>query len=160
MRSATSFLAIAAFLLATAAPALGVQGATVAGSYQYSPFAQTPTREVSIQAHRSGDSVRGSYEWTSLVDGVTRTGEVTCLVVDGSDAWLAGRETQTTGQPASGAFFRIDDGGAPGVTHDAAVAWIADPGQQLDELEAWCTDRNSEIPLFELDSGNLIVLEV
>jgi hypothetical protein len=142
--------------LVLAAPTLAESDPIVAGSYRYSPVVSEAAREVSIRA-QTAHSVRGTYRWTNLTNGVTRAGEITCLVVDGPDAWLAGRETYTNGLPAAAAFFRVHDGGAPGAAVDATVAFIADPGQTLSELEAWCYNQNTDVGLFPLDSGNLAV---
>lgn len=155
MRALRTMIAVLAALTTLAAPVTATGGTTVAGSYRYSPFDATPTRAVSIRAHANEGGVGGSWQWTNLLNGTTRSGAIICLVVDGSEAWLAGPDS-TPGDPA-GAFFRIHDGGAPGTEHDETVAFIGDPGQTLEELEAWCREQTTDISLFPIDEGNLVV---
>jgi hypothetical protein len=154
MRSALAAIAVA--LLATGIVSAGSQPSVSAG-FAYSPTTDDgPTRSVTVHAS-GGAVVGGTYRWTNLLSGTTRTGTITCMVIDGSDAWLAGPETRTDGVPAAGAFFHFADGGTPGIANDLAVAWIGDPGQSLDELLAWCADQNSDVSLFDIDGGNLTV---
>lgn len=155
MRALRSVTIVVVALAALAAPVLAGSGSIVAGSYRYIPFDETPTRAVSIRAQANAGGVAGSWEWINLLNGTRHSGSITCLVVNGSDAWLAGPDF-SAGDPA-GAFFRFHDGGAPGAEHDEAVAFIGDPGQTLNELEAWCQQRNVGTDLFPLDEGNLVV---
>ena len=40
---------------------------------------------------------------------------------------------------------------------DLAVTWVQDPWQSFEELQGWCESRFTDVPLFELDSGNFTV---
>lgn len=132
------------------------------GSYIFFAFGNpNAVRSVSIDAHGT-DPVKGMWSQNG------RSGPVTCLVVDGADAFAFG--PATVGGRA--AFFWVHDGGTPGSAGDLAVTWIQDlpgdelpPGlepQTLEEMESWClnSDPPFEIPQFPLDSGNLTVRDV
>ena len=56
----------------------------------------------------------------------------------------------------TGVFIYLIDGGSPG-TEDLAVTWVQDPDQSFDELQGWCESQFTDVPLFELDRGNLTV---
>jgi hypothetical protein len=143
--------AITLAVIATAALGGLAQAASsvdkVTGSYAYTSTSGPKT--VSIDAHGS-DPVKGTWSFRST--GANISGVVTCLVVDGSDAWIAG--TPTNGE--FGAFFYLHDGGTPG-TDDLAVTWIQDPGQPFKQLQGWCETQYTDVPLFPLDGGNLVV---
>ena len=86
--------------------------------------------------------------------GRTGKGPIACLVIDGSDAWLAG--PGTTG-PDTGVFIHVHDGGNPGGGDDMATAFGQDPGQPLDELLGWCETKSEDVPLFPMDRGDVTV---
>jgi hypothetical protein len=136
-------LAIVAASVAQASPSV----AKVTGSYSYTSFSGPKT--VSLSAHGT-TPVKGT--WSFRGGAATIGGPITCLVVDGSEAWLAG--TQSVGE--DGVFIYLIDGGSPG-TEDLAVTWVQDPDQSFDDLQGWCESRFTDVPLFELDSGNLTV---
>jgi hypothetical protein len=123
--------------------------AKVTGSYKYTNFGGGH-RSASISATAS-TPVRGVWSWQD------RRGPVTCLVVDGRDAWLAG--PGTTG-PETSVFIYVHDGGAPGTADDMATAWGQDPGQPFEELLDWCETQATHVPLFPLDSGNVTVRDL
>ena len=138
---------IALGLIATAAPVVASSPtAGVTGNYTYTTFTGGH-REVTLSAKLSGEV---SGFWSAQSGG----GPVTCLVVDGNEAWLAG--TGTTG-PDTGAFIHVVDGGAPGSAYDLVTAWFQDPGQPFEELQGWCEDRATHVPLFDVDTGNVTV---
>jgi hypothetical protein len=126
------------------------------GTYTYTT---TGPRSVSLDAHGS-DPVKGT--WT-LASGA-RSGPVTCLVVQGADAFIYG-------PPAAGgdraAFFWVHDEGTPGTAGDMAVTWVQDlPGEVRNpytraEMEDWCRNAGDGFPagLYPLDSGNLTVFD-
>jgi hypothetical protein len=149
MQHRASVIALA--VVATAALATFAQAASsvdkVTGTYGYTSTSGPKT--VSIDAHGT-DPVKGTWSFRSTRANIR--GVVTCLVVDGSDAWLAG--TPTNGE--FGAFFYLHDGGTPG-TNDLAVTWIQDPGQPFEQLQGWCETQYTDVPLFEVESGNLVV---
>ena len=139
---------IALGLIVSAAPVIaGSPTALVAGSYTYTTFTGGH-RQVGISARLSGGEASGS--WSNLAG----SGPITCLVVDGNEAWLAG--TGTTG-PETGIFIYVIDGGAPGSAYDLVTAWGQDPGQPFEELQGWCEDRATHVPLFTVDTGNVTV---
>ena len=119
----------------------------VTGSYSYTSFSGPKT--VSLSAHGT-TPVKGT--WSFRGGATTIGGPITCLVVDGSEAWLAG--PPSVGE--DGVFIYLIDAGSPG-TEDLAVTWVQDPDQSFDELQGWCESRFTDVPLFELDSGNLTV---
>jgi len=151
-----------AMLLAGAALAAGPV-ATVTGSYSYQVFEDGPTRSVDIDAHGT-DPVKGSWAFSGRLRGV-----VTCLVIDGNDAFMFGPGTVG----GRGAFFWVRDGNAPGGSDDQAITWIQDlptdplpPGfepQTLEEMEGWCLNAGEGFPgledpgLLPLTSGNLTI---
>lgn len=109
---------------------------TVAGHYTYNIFGD-PCNWRTWTIHAVGTNpVKGSWtvdRWTC--GGLTNslTGSVTCLRVDGDDAWVAG--------PIAGggaAFIFLHDGGSPGAAGDRALGWFADPPQTLEDMETIC----------------------
>jgi hypothetical protein len=144
--------------LASPAPAAGPVD-KVTGTYTYFPFGNpNALRAASIDAHGT-DPVKGTW---SLND---RSGPVTCLVVQGADAFMFG--PAAVGGRA--AFFWVHDGGMPGSAGDLAVTWIQDlpgddlpPGldpQTIEEMESWCLNASGPdgIQQFPVASGNLTV---
>ena len=144
---AAGSLAVAALVVSgvAGAAATGPTGG-VAGSYTYRNL-NDAHRSASITAMAS-NPVKGTWSWQG------RRGPVTCLVVDGPDAWLAG--PGTTG-PETGVFIRVHDGGNPGPGNDVVTGWGQDPGQPLEELLEWCETKATHVPLFEMDTGNVTV---
>ena len=136
-------LAVVAASVAQASPSV----AKVTGTYSYTSFSGPKT--VSLSAHGT-TPVKGT--WSFRGGATTIGGPITCLVVDGSEAWLAG--TPSVGE--DGVFIYLIDGGSPG-TEDLAVTWVQDPDQSFEELQGWCESRFTDVPLFEVDSGNLTV---
>ena len=136
-------LAVMAASVAQASPSV----AKVTGTYNYTSFSGPKT--VSLSAHGT-TPVKGT--WSFRGGAATIGGPITCLVVDGSEAWLAG--TRSGGE--TGVFIYLIDGGSPG-TEDLAVTWVQDPDQSFDELQGWCESQFTDVPLFELDRGNLTV---
>lgn len=119
--------------------------AVVAGSYTYTTDGGGH-RTVSIRA-QGADPVRGTWSFQN------RSGPITCMVVDGPDAWLAG--PTSSGELA--AFLYVHDGGTPGTAGDAAVTWISDPGQTLADMESWCRTSYTEVTRYSLTSGDLAI---
>ena len=85
-------------------------------------------------------------------------GPVTCLVIDGQDAWLAGPATTVSdGTTDRAAFLFVQDGGRGG-TSDTAVLWMKTVrGQTLATMEGWCTSRFIPTGPFPLDEGDVTV---
>jgi hypothetical protein len=53
-------------------------------------------------------------------------------------------------------FAYVVDGGGMGM-NDLAVTWIQDPWQPFEELQGWCETQFTDVPLFPLEAGNLVV---
>jgi hypothetical protein len=138
----------------------------VSGSYTYKVFGDAPERSVSVEAIGS-DPVTGTWTFQALPDGAPQSGPVTCLLVQGNEAFMFGPPAEAGGR---GAFLWVIDGGA---ANDRAISWMQDlPGdplppnlepQTLDEMEGWCRnagegypDRENTPPL-PLLSGSLSV---
>ena len=122
----------------------------VTGSYTYT--SPSGPKTVSIDAHAT-NPLKGSWTFTNQ-RGESLSGPITCLVVDGSDAWMAG--PATTG--AAGAFLYLHDGGSPG-RDDLAVTWIQDSGQPFAELQNWCETKSTHVERYPLDAGNVVIHE-
>ena len=141
--------AIAAVTIAGGALA-STSDSKVTGSYTYT--SPSGSKTVSIDAH-AANPLKGSWTFTNQ-RGESLSGPITCLVVDGSDAWMAG--TDTTG--GAGAFLYVHDGGSPG-RDDLAVTWIQDPGQPFAELQGWCETKATHVERYPLDAGNVVIHE-
>ena len=137
----------------------------VTGSYTYIVVEGRPGRAVTVDAHGT-DPIRGTWSFQALPAGVVQSGSVTCLVVEGDDAFMFG--PATVGGRA--AFLWVRDGGAPGGADDQAITWMQDlptddlpPGldpQTLDEMEDWCESARASYPgigPIPLASGNLTI---
>jgi hypothetical protein len=145
----------------------GPAGGTVTGTYHYFNF-DDPTnparaRQVSVSA-KGTDPVSGRWSLTWPAAKATISGDVTCLVVDGNQAWVAGRITKIKnvdpGEVGEGVFLWVRDGAVTGVP-DRAYSWIGDQGQPLAEMEAWCLSKNVSMPGFAggftVDRGDVTV---
>jgi hypothetical protein len=133
------------------------RGPFVNGAYSYS-VKPGATRRDSISAHLEDGPVG---EWSRMNPatggGTSFGGPVTCLVIDGPDAWLAGPATTTSdGSADRSAFAHLHDGG-PGGEEDAAVLWMNDPGQTLETMEGWCESRFVPAGPYPLDDGDIVV---
>ena len=122
--------------------------ARVTGTFEYT--SPSGPKAVTIEAHGT-DPVKGSWTLTNHL-GVSRGGPLTCLVVDGSEAWMAGRGA--TGD--AGAFLYVHDGGSPG-RGDLVVTWIQDPGQPFEELQGWCETQAAQLDRYPVDTGNVVI---
>lgn len=140
---ATTVLVASGVGVASAARPSGM----VAGTFTYRPFGGTSVRSGTI-AGVDTPHQKGVWSWQD------RGGPITCLVVDGQDAWLAG--PGSTG-PDTGVFMHVHDGGGLGAADDMATAWGQDPGQPFEELVEWCETQATEVPLFPIDSGSIVV---
>ena len=64
---------------------------------------------------------------------------MSCLVVDGPDARVAGPLTRGTEPSGVAGFLWVQDGGLPGGAGEMAITWMADLGvQTLADMEALC----------------------
>ena len=139
---------------ASLAPALG---GSVNGAYAYS-VRPGATRRDSVSA-RLDDGPTG--EWSRMVpadgSGNSFGGPITCIVIDGQDAWLAGPATfASDGSTNLAALLVVHDAG-PGGEADRAVLWMTDPGQTLATMEGWCRDKFIPADPYPLDDGNVTI---
>ena len=129
-------------------------GPFVAAAYTYDEGA--PRRD-SVAAHFEGGSPVG--EWTRTqppIDGSTWAGPVTCLMIDGNDAWLAGPATTSADPTTVAAFVHLHDGGPDG-EGDMAILWRSNAGQTLTTLEGWCRLKFVPGGPFPITSGDIVV---
>jgi hypothetical protein len=152
----------AAVVLAGVVQATGTVD-SVTGSYSYVVFEGGAPRSVVVDAHGT-DPIKGTWSF----GGGQLSGPVTCLVVDGDQAFMFGPGTVG----GRGAFLWVRDGGTPGGSDDEAITWIQDlPGddlprgfkpQTLAEMEGWCLNSGKGYPGADLGtvpliSGNLTI---
>jgi hypothetical protein len=127
-------------------------GAFVAAHYVYNE--QVPRRDtISARFDAAGDP---TGEWTRTIPaprGTPFAGPVTCLVIEGNKAWLAGPATTTDGTRDS-AYVHLVDGG-PGGADDRAIMWMNNPGESLQLLEGWCRDKFVPDGPFPLTNGEI-----
>lgn len=132
-------------------------GPSVNGAYSYT-VGSGSTRRDSVAARLEGERAAG--EWSQMIPasgGVSIGGPVTCLVIDGHDAWLAGPATTASdGSVGRSALVYVHDGG-PGPDDDTAVLRMNDPGQTLTTMEGWCESQFIPAEPFPLDDGNVTV---
>lgn len=135
-----------------ATPSPSTSEAFVAGSYVYGT--RPPRRDTVAAQFEAGEPV-GEWSRISPADGSgnTYTGTVTCLVIDGSTAWLAGPTTAAT-DGTEAALIVIHDGGPSG-KDDTALMWLTRAGQTLTTVTNWCvnqfTPAGPPLPLTEGD---------
>ena len=129
---------------------------SVNGAYAYLTSGGAERRDsVSV---RDTDPVSGT--WSRLVppDGASLGGPVTCIEIDGQDAWLAGPATDDPdGESGRAALLFVHDSGLAGGEGDLAVAWITDPGQSLQTMEGWCRDHYTPAGPFSLTEGDIVI---
>ena len=129
---------------------------SVNGAYAYLTSGGDERRDsVSV---RDTDPVSGT--WSRLVppDGASLGGPVTCIEIDGQDAWLAGPATDDSGgETGQAALLFVHDSGLAGGEGDLAVAWITDPGQSLETMEGWCRDHYTPAGPFPLTEGDIVI---
>ena len=126
----------------------------VVGNYVYGT---TPPRRDTLAAHFEGKPV-GEWSRRTPATGDSQFfgGPVTCLVIEGSDAWLAGPATTATDAGTVAAFIHVTDGGPDG-QGDTAFLWRAEGGQTLVTMTEWCEKRFIPAPGLPLTSGDVVV---
>lgn len=123
MRRATALAAALVLAFATAAQASAPTG-VVTGIYSYT-FGGVVISTVEIDAHATLPP-KGEFHFTNTVGGYA-DGTVSCVVIEGSDAWIAGALTRVDpfhAPWATGWAVRLHDGGTPGTEGDMAVTFI------------------------------------
>jgi hypothetical protein len=129
----------------------------VNGAYTYN---EPNARRDAISAHFEGGRPVGA--WSRIVPPTGASdhfgGPITCLVIVGNEAWMAGPATTATdGSEDVAAFIHVHDGG-PNGKGDRAVLWLSRPGQTLTLLEGWCHTRYVPAGPFPLNTGDLEVV--
>lgn len=129
-------------------------GPFVDGAYTYGQLVRRDT----LAAWFEGEPT-GAWSRTTTVRGKLESygGPVSCLVISGTDAWLAGRVTTATdGRTDLAIFFHVHDGGPDG-DGDMAIGWLSESGETIATMEGWCRTRFIPTGPFPLTTGDLIV---
>ena len=111
----------------------------------------------SVAARLKDGKPVGEWWRQTEVAGKTESygGPVTCLVIKGADAWVAGPATTATdGRKDLAILFRLHDGGANG---DSARGYLTNPGQTLATMQTWCETRFTPAELTPLTSGTVSI---
>ena len=128
-------------------------GGSVSGAYTY--VKTTGEKRVNSVAVRGTDPLEGTWSRENPVNHRSFGGPVTCLVIDGADAWMAGPVTiASDGSKGLAAMLYVHDGGSKG---DRAETWISDPGQTLKTMETWCRNRFIPDGPFRVESGDIVI---
>ena len=112
----------------------------------------------SVAARLKDGKPLGEWWRQTEVSGKTESygGPVTCLVIEGPDAWVAGPATTATdGRKDLAILFRLHDGGANG--DDSARGYLTNPGQTLTTMQTWCETRYTPADLTPLTSGDVSI---
>jgi len=128
-------------------------GPVVNASYRYG------NRTDSVAARLDAGKPVGEWWRQTFVNGKLQSygGPITCMVVDGKDAWLAGPATTATdGRSDLAILFRYHDGGPSG-DGDRALGYLSNPGQTLKTMQTWCETRYTPTSPNALTSGEVSV---
>jgi hypothetical protein len=134
-------------------------GPFVIGNYVYGT--STSPRRDTLAAHFEEGRAVGEWSRRSPATGDSSdffAGPVTCLVISGSDAWLAGPAITATDGTTKAAFIHVTDGG-PNGKPDTAFLWQAKGGQTIVTMTEWCEKRFIPADGVPLTSGDVIVHE-
>lgn len=130
-----------------------VTGGSVSGAYTY--VKTTGEKRVNSVAVRGTDPLEGTWSRENPVNHRSLGGPVTCLVIDGTDAWMAGPVTiASDGSKGLAAMLYVHDGGSKG---DRAETWISAAGQTLKTMETWCRNRFIPDGPFPVEAGDIVV---
>jgi len=130
-------------------------GPYVAGSYVYGT---RPPRRDTVAAEFVGGEPAGEWSRISPADGSgnTYSGTITCLVIDGSTAWMAGPTTSAT-DGTEAALIVLHDGGPDG-EGDTALMWLTRAGQTLTTVTNWCVNQYTPAgPPLPLTEGDIVI---
>ena len=138
-------------------PSASASAAFVVGNYVYGT---TPPRRDTLAAHFEGGGPVGEWSRRTPATGEAESyaGPVTCLVVEGSDAWLAGAATTATDGTTEAVFIHVTDGGPDG-QGDTAFMWLARGGQTLVTMTGWCEGRLIPDEGLPLTTGDILIQE-
>ena len=83
------------------------------------------------------------------------SGTITCLVIDGDEAWMAGPVTVSAdGKTKQAIFILVRDRGPQG-DGDRVLMQLSNSGETLAVFEGWCRDRFRPETPFPLTSGDI-----
>ena len=135
----------------TPAPAAGQ---SVNGSFVYS---ENIPKRAGISAHLVEGRAQGA--WSRRVPSTGNSqlwkGTISCLVVSGREAWMAGPVTESP-DGTDAIFILVRDLGPEG-EGDRAMMWLNLHGETLDLLEGWCRDRFRPGAPYLLTDGDIEV---
>ena len=137
----------------TAAPSPVLTG-SVNGSFTYS---ESQPRRGSITARFVDGAPDGAWSRRVPPAGNSKiwSGTITCLVIDGDEAWMAGRVTVSADRKTDQAIFILArDRGAQG-EGDRVLMQLSMSGETLAVFEGWCRDRFRPETPFPLTSGDI-----
>ena len=125
------------------------------GNYVYGT---APPRRDTLAAHFEGGGPVGEWSRRTPATGDADLfgGPVSCLVIAGSDAWLAGPATTSTDPSVVAAFIHVTDGGPDG-EGDTAFMWLARGGQTIVTMTDWCETRFIPADGLPLTTGDVLV---
>lgn len=129
-------------------------GQSVNGSFTYS---ENIPKRGGISAHFVEGHAEGAWSKRVPATGNSQIwkGTITCLVVFGNEAWMAGPVTDSP-DGTTAIFILVRDLGAEG-DGDRAMMWLNDHGETQNLLEGWCRDRFRPGAPFLLTSGDIKV---
>ena len=122
-------------------------------------YSEEAPRRDSVLARFEGGEAVGEWTRNQPPTGAPRNsfaGPVTCLVIDGPDAWLAGPSTVDTVGDTPAVFIRLHDGGPDG-QGDLALLWRANTGQTIETMEGWCQTKFSPASPSPITSGDIVI---
>jgi hypothetical protein len=138
-------------------PSPSRSAAYVAGSYVYGT---RPPRRDTVAAQFVAGEPAGEWSRVSPADGSGNTyaGSITCLVIEGSTAWMAGPTTSAT-DGTEAALIVVHDGGRNG-KDDTALMWLTRAGQTITTVENWCVNQFTPPgPPLPLTEGDIEVVD-
>ena len=136
-------------------PSPSASAAFVVGNYVYGT---APPRRDTLAAHFEGGEPAGEWSRRTPATGEAESyaGPVTCLVIEGSDAWLAGPATTATDGTTEAVFVHVTDGGPDG-EGDTAFMWLARGGQTIVTMTGWCEGRLIPDEGLKLTTGDILI---
>jgi hypothetical protein len=141
---------------AESSPSPSTSGPFVVGNYVYGT---TPPRRDTLAARFDDEGPVGEWSRRTPATGdssIFYGGPVTCLVISGSDAWLAGPATTATDGSDRAAFIHVTDGGPDG-EGDTAFLWLTNAGQTIVTMTDWCERRFIPADGLPLTTGDVVV---
>ncbi len=133
--------------------ATGVQAAGVAkvtGTYQTEFGGVVAT--ITVDAHATTPA-SGTFSFSNTVGGFI-DGEVTCVTIEGSDAWIAGPVLDSDIPGLTSWAARLHDGGTPGTNGDLAITFV-----DFESLDWYCerARTNYDRYMVPVAGGNLVI---